>query len=110
MYNNEEMEVAMGQLQEQDRNEAYMKNQQAAAMMQNQQQLDGLNTNNDTLLPCSIRCPGMTGEIPTLQCKRCLCLYHPECLGLPPNLNFSNFFCAVSIYFYFYYFYASIVS
>ena len=52
---------------------------------------------SEELLPCSIRCPAMAGEIPTLQCKRCLCLYHPECLALPPNLNFTNFLCAVSI-------------
>jgi hypothetical protein len=37
----------------------------------------------------------MTGEIPTLQCKRCLCLYHPGCLGLP-NQPYRNFFCSVS--------------
>jgi hypothetical protein len=54
----------------------------------------GYNQNSEQLLPCSIRCAGMTGEIPTLQCKRCLCLYHPECLGLPPNLNFKNFLCS----------------
>jgi len=51
--------------------------------------------NEEGLQPCSIRCPGMSGDIPTLQCRRCLCLYHPQCLGLP-NQNYKNFFCAVS--------------
>ncbi|CAL8078976.1 unnamed protein product [Orchesella dallaii] len=44
-------------------------------------------------IPCSIRCPGMTGEIPNLQCFICLCLFHAECLGLPPNLTYNNFIC-----------------
>lgn len=48
------------------------------------------------LLPCSIRCPGSNGEIPTLQCQRCLCLYHANCLGLK-NQNFRNFYCSVSV-------------
>ncbi|KAK7792255.1 hypothetical protein R5R35_000064 [Gryllus longicercus] len=33
-------------------------------------------------LPCSIRCLSMMGVIPSLQCRLCLCLYHPECVGL----------------------------
>nr|CAD7260040.1 unnamed protein product [Timema shepardi] len=32
--------------------------------------------------PCSIRCLGVMGLIPSLQCRLCLCLYHPECVGL----------------------------
>ncbi|XP_023728039.1 uncharacterized protein LOC111875758 isoform X2 [Cryptotermes secundus] len=32
--------------------------------------------------PCSIRCVGVMGLIPSLQCRVCLCLYHPECVGL----------------------------
>ncbi|XP_054261974.1 uncharacterized protein LOC128985973 isoform X2 [Macrosteles quadrilineatus] len=31
---------------------------------------------------CSIRCLPAMGLIPTLQCIVCLCLYHPECVGL----------------------------
>uniref|UniRef100_A0A1B6DU40 F-box domain-containing protein n=2 Tax=Clastoptera arizonana TaxID=38151 RepID=A0A1B6DU40_9HEMI len=31
---------------------------------------------------CNIRCPLAMGVIPTLQCHICLCLYHPECIGL----------------------------
>ncbi|PSN55005.1 hypothetical protein C0J52_02318 [Blattella germanica] len=34
--------------------------------------------------PCSIRCVGVVGLIPSLQCRLCLCLYHPECVGLGP--------------------------
>ncbi|XP_063238746.1 uncharacterized protein LOC134540142 isoform X1 [Bacillus rossius redtenbacheri] len=32
--------------------------------------------------PCSIHCPLKMGVIPTLQCRLCVCLYHPECVGL----------------------------
>ncbi|XP_076662681.1 uncharacterized protein LOC143365954 isoform X2 [Andrena cerasifolii] len=31
--------------------------------------------------PCSIRCSTSMGLIPSLQCRVCLCLYHPECVG-----------------------------
>ncbi|XP_015117956.1 uncharacterized protein LOC107041748 isoform X2 [Diachasma alloeum] len=31
--------------------------------------------------PCSIRCSMSMGLIPSLQCRICLCLYHPECVG-----------------------------
>ncbi|XP_067011606.2 mucin-3B isoform X2 [Anabrus simplex] len=34
--------------------------------------------------PCSIQCLGQMGIIPSLQCRVCLCLYHPECVGLGP--------------------------
>ncbi|KAJ8943639.1 hypothetical protein NQ318_005640 [Aromia moschata] len=37
--------------------------------------------------PCSIRCEGVHGIIPTLQCRLCLCLYHHECVGLAPHLT-----------------------
>ncbi|XP_011635618.1 uncharacterized protein LOC105426197 isoform X1 [Pogonomyrmex barbatus] len=30
--------------------------------------------------PCSIRCSTSVGLIPSLQCRVCLCLYHPECV------------------------------
>ncbi|XP_012256554.2 titin homolog [Athalia rosae] len=30
--------------------------------------------------PCSIRCSSSMGLIPSLQCRVCLCLYHPECV------------------------------
>ncbi|XP_069688830.1 uncharacterized protein [Periplaneta americana] len=39
----------------------------------------GKKTTNE---PCSIRCVGVMGLIPSLQCRVCLCLYHPECVGL----------------------------
>lgn len=32
--------------------------------------------------PCTPRCPRATGEMPELQCKRCLCFFHPICIGL----------------------------
>ncbi|XP_060530269.1 uncharacterized protein LOC132704344 [Cylas formicarius] len=37
--------------------------------------------------PCSIRCEGVQGLVPTLQCRLCLCLYHHECVGLTPHLS-----------------------
>lgn len=36
---------------------------------------------NKPFPPCSIRCLGGQGAIPTLQCRICLCLYHHECVG-----------------------------
>uniref|UniRef100_T1HC39 MBD domain-containing protein n=1 Tax=Rhodnius prolixus TaxID=13249 RepID=T1HC39_RHOPR len=38
--------------------------------------------NNPTRDVCSIECRLAMGLIPTLQCHLCLCLYHPECVGL----------------------------
>lgn len=49
-----------------------------------------------SLEPCTVRCPGMSGVIPQLQCIRCLCLFHHECLGLPPNLMFNKYLCTVN--------------
>jgi len=30
--------------------------------------------------PCTIQCMLAMGTIPQLQCKKCLCLYHHECI------------------------------
>lgn len=57
---------------------------------------DGEMVPRDEILPCSIRCPGMTGKIPGLQCTRCLCLYHAECLGFPEDVDSTNFLCSVT--------------
>ncbi|KAK9891632.1 hypothetical protein WA026_015595 [Henosepilachna vigintioctopunctata] len=43
--------------------------------------------------PCSIRCEGVQGLVPTLQCRLCLCLYHNECVGMVPNINIPNYIC-----------------
>ncbi|KAF5299600.1 hypothetical protein FQA39_LY11515 [Lamprigera yunnana] len=43
--------------------------------------------------PCSIRCQGVSGIIPTLQCRICLCLYHYECVGLPPHSTIEGYVC-----------------
>ncbi|XP_065347503.1 uncharacterized protein LOC135944454 isoform X1 [Cloeon dipterum] len=32
--------------------------------------------------PCGIYCAKAAGEVPTLQCSSCVCLYHPICVGL----------------------------
>lgn len=29
-----------------------------------------------------MHCTGVMGQIPSLQCRLCVCLYHPECVGL----------------------------
>ncbi|KAK4886507.1 hypothetical protein RN001_002778 [Aquatica leii] len=43
--------------------------------------------------PCSIRCQGVSGIIPTLQCRICLCLYHYECVGQPPHSGIQGYVC-----------------
>lgn len=48
--------------------------------------------------PCSIRCSGVSGLIPTLQCRICLCLYHHECVGYDSN-NPEPYVCKVHFQF-----------
>ncbi|KAJ3659214.1 hypothetical protein Zmor_010915 [Zophobas morio] len=43
--------------------------------------------------PCSIRCQGVLGMVPTLQCRLCLCLYHYECVGLSPHVQIQEYVC-----------------
>ncbi|XP_068906166.1 uncharacterized protein [Tenebrio molitor] len=43
--------------------------------------------------PCSIRCQGVMGMVPTLQCRLCLCLYHYECIGLSPHVQIQAYVC-----------------
>lgn len=33
------------------------------------------------LQPCHMSCKGVKGEVPSLACSLCLCLYHPTCVG-----------------------------
>lgn len=42
--------------------------------------------------PCTIQCVLAMGTIPQLQCKKCLCLFHQECVG------FHNFKGSVNHY------------
>ena len=55
-----------------------------------------LRPSKKTLLPCSIHCPGVSG-FPSLSCSACHCLFHPKCVGLPPNFTNNgapfDFFC-----------------
>lgn len=44
-------------------------------------------------LICSILCPAALGCIPTLQCTSCLCLYHPQCLNLDPDVTYHKYVC-----------------
>ncbi|XP_043509426.1 uncharacterized protein LOC122528414 isoform X3 [Frieseomelitta varia] len=43
--------------------------------------------------PCSIRCSTSTGLIPSLQCRVCLCLYHPECVDGMEFARSDNYVC-----------------
>lgn len=43
---------------------------------------------------CSIHCPLAVGQVPSLQCSLCLCLYHVACQGQPQHQNVS-FVCKV---------------
>ncbi|XP_044253918.1 uncharacterized protein LOC123004636 isoform X2 [Tribolium madens] len=43
--------------------------------------------------PCSIRCQGVMGMVPTLQCRICLCLYHYECVGLSSHIQIQAYVC-----------------
>jgi hypothetical protein len=36
---------------------------------------------SDFVPPCSIMCGGRQGNLPSLLCSRCLCLFHPECVS-----------------------------
>lgn len=47
--------------------------------------------------PCTIQCVLAMGTIPQLQCKKCLCLFHPECVQLHNyTKTFSQYICEVS--------------
>ncbi|XP_012149147.1 uncharacterized protein LOC100881143 isoform X2 [Megachile rotundata] len=43
--------------------------------------------------PCSIRCSTSMGLIPSLQCRVCLCLYHPECVDGMEFAGSDNYIC-----------------
>lgn len=44
---------------------------------------------------CGLECAGMEGKQPELQCKLCMCLYHPKCVGYKGSPDV--FTCPVSI-------------
>ncbi|KAG7197587.1 hypothetical protein KM043_006053 [Ampulex compressa] len=43
--------------------------------------------------PCSIRCSTSMGLIPSLQCRICLCLYHPECVDGMEFAGSDDYIC-----------------
>ena len=58
----------------------------------------GGSVKKTTTEPCSIRCVGVMGLIPSLQCRLCLCLYHPECVGLGTiTETIHSYVCKVSV-------------
>ncbi|XP_076360334.1 uncharacterized protein LOC143252303 [Tachypleus tridentatus] len=42
---------------------------------------------------CSLHCVGRNGQLPSLHCGVCLCLFHPECVGLVATSLPSIFIC-----------------
>lgn len=45
---------------------------------------------------CGINCPRALGQTPQLRCTRCLCLFHPVCVGLldiHPHVTRGSFIC-----------------
>ncbi|XP_065159746.1 uncharacterized protein [Atheta coriaria] len=52
-----------------------------------------INVDRKPCQPCSIRCDGMQGLVPCLQCRICLCLYHNECVGIAPQVNVQAYVC-----------------
>lgn len=50
---------------------------------------DGANNKLEPL--CSLSCPGLFGQPPSLQCNVCLCMFHPKCVNL--NNNAQSFIC-----------------
>lgn len=51
--------------------------------------------------PCTIQCVRAMGTIPQLQCKKCLCLYHHECVGLGATSTIESYVCQVGDFFFF---------
>ncbi|XP_017770384.1 PREDICTED: uncharacterized protein LOC108558090 [Nicrophorus vespilloides] len=51
------------------------------------------NVSSKPCEPCSIRCEGLLGVIPTLQCRKCLCLFHNECVGLASHISVQEYMC-----------------
>lgn len=47
--------------------------------------------------PCSIRCSTSMGLIPSLQCRVCLCLYHPECVDGKEFAGSDEYVCKVGV-------------
>lgn len=46
--------------------------------------------------PCTIQCRLAQGVVPQLQCVKCYCLYHKECVAAAPDNNSSSYVCEVS--------------
>lgn len=49
--------------------------------------------------PCTIQCVLAMGTIPQLQCKKCLCLFHMECVRRPGGggPSVANYVCEVGV-------------
>lgn len=48
-------------------------------------EVKGSDSSSVVVTPCTVTCPRAPGQVPQLQCVRCLCLYHHECVGLLPQ-------------------------
>jgi len=41
---------------------------------------------------CGLECPGRQGVPPSLHCDMCMCLFHPQCVGLYSHYGWLNGF------------------
>ncbi|XP_022246723.1 uncharacterized protein LOC106463188 isoform X2 [Limulus polyphemus] len=73
------------------------KNENVEMKKQNSQKTYSLLTNlkmdSTEAVLCSLHCVGRNGQLPSLHCGVCLCLFHPECVGVAPTSRPSIFIC-----------------
>ncbi|XP_022238788.1 uncharacterized protein LOC106457245 [Limulus polyphemus] len=55
--------------------------------------LSKIKVRSSKAILCSLHCMGRNYELPSLHCGICLCLFHPECVGIPPSSCSSIFIC-----------------
>ncbi|XP_076318365.1 uncharacterized protein LOC143229642 [Tachypleus tridentatus] len=55
--------------------------------------LSKIKAGSSKAILCSLHCVDRNFELPSLHCGICLCLFHPECVGIPPSSHPSTFIC-----------------
>lgn len=48
--------------------------------------------------PCGLHCAGRYGMAPSLHCDICMCMFHPECVGITHVPHRTSFTCKVRIH------------